>query len=341
MSGGTAGETALDVPGFADVEAAARRIASQVRRTPVVTSREIDRRVGAEVAFKCENLQRAGAFKFRGASNAVIAISNRDATGAAPAGAGVCTHSSGNHGAALALAARLRSIPATVVMPAGAPRVKRRAVESHGGEVFECEPTLAAREAALRRVVEERGGRVVHPYDNFHVIAGQGTAALELIDDPRPAPWCEPLGGPVDALLVPVGGGGLLGGATLVGAKRGCRVFGAEPARADDAMRSLRAGRIIPVEAPDTIADGLRTSLGERNFAIIRRGVEDILTVSEESILAAMRLLFEHTKLVVEPSGAVPLAALLEHGPPRGAARIGVVLSGGNADLDAFGFPAA
>ena len=333
MSGGTAGETTLDVPGFADVEAAARRIAPQVRRTPVVTSREIDRRVGAEVAFKCENLQRSGAFKFRGASNAVLSLGDEDAAG------GVCTHSSGNHGAALALAARLRSIPATVVMPAGAPGVKRRAVESHGGEVVECEPTLAAREATLRRVVQERGGRVIHPYDNFHVIAGQGTAALELVDDPRPAPWSEPLGGPVDALLVPVGGGGLLGGSALVGAKRGCRVFGAEPARADDAMRSLRAGRIIPVEAPDTIADGLRTSLGARNFAIIRREVEDILTVSEESILAAMRLLFEHTKLVVEPSGAVPLAALLQHDPPRGAARIGVVLSGGNTDLDALGFP--
>ena len=335
MSDGTAGETTLDVPGFADVEAAARRIASQVRRTPVVTSGEIDRLVGARIALKCENLQRAGAFKFRGASNAVLSLRDEDAAG------GVCTHSSGNHGAALALAARLRSIPATVVMPAGAPRVKRRAVESQGGEVVECEPTLAAREATLRRVVEERGGRVIHPYDNFHVIAGQGTAALELIDDPRPAPWSEPLGGPVDTLLVPVGGGGLLGGTALAGAKRGCRVFGAEPARADDAMRSLRAGRIIPVEAPDTIADGLRTSLGERNFAIIRREVEDILTVSEESILAAMRLLWEHTKLVVEPSGAVPLAALLQHGPPRGTARIGVVASGGNADLDALGFPAA
>ena len=341
MSGGASGATALDVPVFADVEAAAHRIAPQIRRTPVVTNRDIDRLVGAEVAFKCENLQRAGAFKFRGASNAVLSITDPDAPAAA---GGVCTHSSGNHGAALALAAHLRSMPATVVMPAGAPRVKRRAVESHGARVVECEPTLAAREAALRRVVEERGGRVIHPYDNFHVIAGQGTAALELVDDPRPAPWCEPLTGPLDALLAPVGGGGLLGGTALVAAKRGCRVFGAEPARADDAMRSLRAGRIIPVETPDTIADGLRTSLGERNFAIIRRAVEDILTVSEDSILAAMRLLWEHAKLVVEPSGAVPLAALLEHGPPRGSARIGVVVSGGNVDLDALGalrFPAA
>ena len=324
-----------DVPAFADVEAAARRIAPHVRRTPVVTSPDLDREAGAEVAFKCENLQRAGAFKFRGAANAVLSLSGPEAAG------GVSTHSSGNHGAALALAARLRSIPAVVVMPAGAPRVKRRAVESFRGEVVGCEPTLAAREAALREVVRQRGGRVVHPYDDFHVIAGQGTAALELIDDPKPAPWCDPLTGPLDAVIVPVGGGGLLGGSALVGARRGLRVFGAEPAGADDAMRSLRAGRIVPVEAPDTIADGLRTSLGERGFAIIRREVEDVLTVSEDAILAAMRLLWERTKLVVEPSGAVPLAALLEHGPPPGCARIGVVLSGGNVDLDALPFPAA
>ena len=324
-----------DVPAFSDVEAAARRIAPHVRRTPVVTSPDLDLEAGAEVAFKCENLQRAGAFKFRGAANAVLSLSEPEAAG------GVSTHSSGNHGAALALAARLRSVPAIVVMPAGAPRVKRRAVESFGGEVVGCEPTLAAREAALRELVRRRGGRVVHPYDDFHVIAGQGTAALELIDDPRPAPWCDPLTGPLDAVIVPVGGGGLLGGSALVGARRGLRVFGAEPAGADDAMRSLRAGRIIPVEAPDTIADGLRTSLGERGFAIIRREVEDVLTVSEDAILAAMRLLWERTKLVVEPSGAVPLAALLERGPPPGCARIGVVLSGGNVDLDSLPFPAA
>ena len=197
-------------------------------------------------------------------------------------------------------------------MPAGAPRVKRRAVESFGGEVVECEPTLAAREAALRTVVGRRGGRVVHPYDDFHVIAGQGTAALELLDDPRPAPWCEPLAGPVDALFVPVGGGGLLGGSALVGAHRGRRVFGAEPAGADDAMRSLRAGRIIPVEAPDTVADGLLTSLGERNFAIIRRKVEDILTVSEDSILAAMR-----ASLGADEAGGGAVGGRPPRRPPR------------------------
>ena len=325
----------LDVPRFADVEAAARRIAPHARRTPIVTSRAIDHEAGARIAFKCENLQRAGAFKFRGACNAVLSLADAEAAD------GVCTHSSGNHGAAVALAARLRAVPATVVMPSGAPRVKRRAVESFGAEVVECEPTLAAREATLLDLLRERGGTEIHPYDNFQVIAGQGTAALELLDDPRPAPWCEPLAGPPDAILAPVGGGGLLGGSALVGAHRGCRAFGAEPAGADDAMRSFRAGRIIPVEAPDTIADGLRTSLGQRNFAIIRRKVEDILTVSEDSILAAMRLLWEHTKLVVEPSGAVPLAALLEHGPPRGCERIGIVLSGGNADLDTLRFPPA
>ena len=325
--------TDLDVPAFADVEEAARRIAPHVRRTPVATSRGIDRRLGVEVAFKCENLQRAGAFKFRGACNAVLALPEADVPG------GVCTHSSGNHGAAVALAARLRSMSATVVIPAGAPRAKREAVESFGARVIECEPTLAARESTLRSLVSERGGRVIHPYDDFHVIAGQGTAALELLDVPVALPWCERPSGPPDALLVPVGGGGLLGGSALVASHRGCRVFGAEPAGADDAMRSLRAGRIVPMDAPRTIADGLRTSLGARNFAIIRRNVEDILTVSEDSIRAAMRLLFERTKLVVEPSGAVPVAALLEHGPPRGCRRVGVVLSGGNVDLDSFRLP--
>ena len=324
-----------DTPTFADVEAAARRIAPHVRRTPVATSRGIDRRLGVEIAFKCENLQRAGAFKFRGACNAVLSRPESEVA------SGVCTHSSGNHGAAVALAARLRSIPATVVMPAGAPRAKREAVESFGAEVIECEPTLAARESTLRAVMNERGGRLVHPYDDFHVIAGQGTAALELLDDPVALPWCKPPSGPPDALLVPVGGGGLLGGSAVVGAARGCRVFGAEPAGADDAARSLRAGRIVPMDAPRTIADGLRTSLGARNFAIIHRTVEDILTVSEDAIRAAMRLLFERTKLVVEPSGAVPVAALLEHGPPRGCTRIGIVLSGGNVDLDSFRFPEA
>ena len=328
----TVRELGLGVPTFAAVESAARRIAPRARRTPVVTSRGIDRLVGAEIAFKCENLQRAGAFKFRGACNAVLSLPDSATRG------GVCTHSSGNHGAALALAARLSSIPATVVMPATAARVKRQAVEGFGATVVECEPTLTAREAALREVREGRGGQVVHPYDDFHVIAGQGTAALELLDEPHPASWCEPIAGPLDALVVPVGGGGLLSGSALAGANRGCRVFGAEPAAADDAMRSLRAGRIIPVEAPDTIADGLRTSLGERNFSIIRQLVEDILTVSEDSIRAAMRLLWERTKLLVEPSGAVPLAALLEHGPPPGCRRIGVVLSGGNVDLDTFRF---
>ena len=302
-----------DVPTFADVEAAARRIAPHVRRTPVATSRGIDRRLGVEIAFKCENLQRAGAFKFRGACNAVLSLTESDAA------EGVCTHSSGNHGAAVALAARLRSLSATVVIPAGAPRAKREAVESFGAEIIECEPTLAARESTLRAVVNERGGTVIHPYDAFHVIAGQGTAALELLDDPFPLPWCDPPSAPLDALVVPVGGGGLLGGSALVGAHRGCRVFGAEPAGADDAMRSFRADRIIPMEAPRTIADGLRTSLGVRNFSIIRQKVEDILTVTEDAIRAAMRLLWERTKLVVEPSGAVPLAALLEHGPPAAA----------------------
>lgn len=326
---------APDVPAYADVEDAARRIGPHVRRTPVVTSRGIDRAVGAEVAFKCENLQRTGSFKFRGACNAVFALPEEAAAG------GVCTHSSGNHGAALALAARLRSIPATVVMPAGAARVKRRAVEAFGARVVECEPALAAREAVLRDLAagggadgKGAGPRVVHPYDDARVIAGQGTAARELLEAGGAAEWCEPLSGPLDAVLAPVGGGGLLSGAALAGARHGCRVYGAEPLGADDAARSLRAGRILPMEAPRTMADGLRATLGTRNFEIVRRYVEDIFTVSEDAIAAAMRLLWERAKLVVEPSGAVPLAALMEHGPPPGCRRVGVVLSGGNVDLD-------
>ncbi len=327
-----------DVPAYADLEDAARRIGAHARRTPVVTSRGIDRVVGAEVAFKCENLQRTGSFKFRGACNAVFSLPEEAAAG------GVCTHSSGNHGAALALAASLRSIPATVVMPAGAARIKRRAVEAFGARVVECEPALAAREAALRGIAAggaDGGGggagpHVVHPYDDARVIAGQGTAACELLaaGPGAAAEWCEPLSGPLDALLAPVGGGGLLSGAALAGARHGCRVYGAEPLGADDAARSFRAGRILPMEAPRTMADGLRATLGTRNFEIVRRYVEDIFTVSEDAIAAAMRLLWERAKLVVEPSGAVPLAALMEHGPPPGCRRVGVVLSGGNVDLD-------
>lgn len=316
------------VPTLADVGEAARRIAGQARRTPVVTSAAIDRIAGVELAFKCENLQRTGSFKFRGACNAVFALSDEDAA------AGVCTHSSGNHGAATALAARLRGIPATVVMPHGATQLKLDAVAEFGGKVHQCEPVFTARDAALDAIRKETGACVIHPFNNFNVIAGQGTAALEFLDAPEPASWCAPLTGPLDAIIAPVGGGGLLSGSAIVAAARGCRIYGAEPAGADDAMRSLHSGKIEPMDAPDTIADGLRSTLGPLTFAVIRAHVEDILTASEESIVAAMRLLWERTNLVVEPSGAVGLAALMEQGAPPGCRRIGIILSGGNVDLD-------
>lgn len=304
---------------LADVRAAAGRIAGHAHRTPVMHSRAINERVGCRLWFKCENFQRVGAFKFRGACNTVFSLTE------AAARAGVITHSSGNHAAALALAASLRGAEAVIVMPENAPGVKRRAVEGYGATVVSCPSTQADREATVERLQAEQPRTLVHPYDDARVIAGQGTAALELLEQqPR-----------LDTILAPVGGGGLLGGTALAASgTAGVRVFGAEPLAADDAKRSFDAGHVIPVEHPDTIADGLRTSLGQQNLDILRNGVTDILTTSEEAIVAAMRLTWERMKLVVEPSGAVPLAALLEHGAPPGAQDIGIIISGGNVDLD-------
>ncbi len=305
-------------PEFADIEAAAERIAPHVRRTPLLDSPELSERFGVEVAFKCENLQRAGAFKSRGAVNAVFALSPEVAA------RGVATHSSGNHAAALSRAAQLRGVPAFIVMPRGAPRIKREAVVRYGGRVLECEPTLKAREAAAAALVAETRATLVHPYDNPFVIAGQGTIALELAASvERP-----------DAVLVPVGGGGLLAGTALAVRRRwpGTRVIGVEPAGADDAARSFASGELQPQPDPHTIADGLRGAMSARTLRLARANADAILTVEEPSIVAAMRLLFEHLKLVVEPSGAVPVAALLERAVD--ARRVIVVLSGGNVDLE-------
>jgi threonine dehydratase len=305
---------------LADVQAAAARIRPYAHRTPVLTCATLDRITGARLHFKCENLQKTGAFKFRGACNAVMSLADAEAR------RGVATHSSGNHAAALALAARLRGIPAAVVMPRTARAVKQAAVAGYGASITECEPTLAAREAALAALVRTSGATVVHPYDDPRVIAGQGTAALELLAQ---------VDG-LDVVLAPVGGGGLLSGtATAVAAlSPGTAVWGAEPASADDAQRSLREGRIVPSRDPRTIADGLLTSLGEHTFAIIRARVAGIATASEEAILAAMRLVWERMKLVIEPSSAVPLAALLEHRIEVAGRRVGIVVSGGNVDLE-------
>jgi threonine dehydratase/serine racemase len=311
------------IPTLADIRAAAARIAPFAHRTPVLSSRSIDAMAGARVVFKCENLQKVGAFKFRGACNAVMALSDEEAA------RGVATHSSGNHAAALALAARLRGVPAYIVMPSNSPAVKRAAVEGYGGRITFCEPTLAAREAALRDVVAETGAAFVHPYDNPYVIAGQGTAALELFEE---APN-------LDTVVIPVGGGGLMSGtAIVVTSLYSARVVGVEPEAADDARRSLEAGVILPSNDPKTIADGLRTSLGEIPFAVAKTRVSSIVTVSEEAIGRAMRTVWERMKIIIEPSSAVPVAAILEK-KIRGE-RLGVILSGGNVDLGKLPFSA-
>jgi threonine dehydratase len=310
-------------PALADVRAAADRIAPFAHRTPVMTSRSIDAWAGAgtRVFLKCENLQRAGAFKFRGATNAVQSLRDDEA---AP---GVATHSSGNHGAALALAARERGIDAFVVVPENAPRPKLAAIESYGATIFRCAPTVAAREAMLADVVARTGAHVVHPYDDDRVIAGAATAALELCTDVPD----------LDVVVAPVGGGGLCSGTAI--ATHGLlgpsvRVIGAEPAGADDAARSLAAGHVVPQEAPDTIADGLRTGLAARTYEVLSQHLDRIVTVVDRDTVAAMRFAWERTKLLVEPSAAVALAALAR--VDLDGARVGVIVSGGNVDLDAL-----
>ena len=310
----------IDLPSFADVVVARERIAPYVHRTPVHSSSTFNALTQAEVFFKCENLQRVGAFKARGACNAVFAL---DEEGLAR---GVATHSSGNHGAAVALAAMLRQSPAYVVMPSNSSEVKRAAVRHYQANVVDCEPGMRAREDTLARVVQDTGAHMVHPYDDSMVIAGQGTAALELMEEVEK----------LDVILVPVGGGGLIGGTLLAAAGfgAGTRVIGVEPRQADDALRSIRSGRRVVMDSSDTVADGLRASLGVRNFELIHRHVEDIVCVEESEIIAAMRFVWERMKLVIEPSSAVPVAALLHHRLELQGQRVGVIISGGNVDLD-------
>jgi len=273
----------------------------------------------AELFFKCENFQKVGAFKIRGATNAVFILSNKEAM------KGVATHSSGNHAAALALAARLRGIKAYVVMPNNAPQIKRAAVAGYGAEIILCQPTLKAREEGLAEVVDKTGAAFIHPYNDYRVIAGQGTAALEL---------CEEIPN-LDIMMTPVGGGGLLSGTaiTVSAISPKTQIIAAEPEKADDAYRSFHAGRIIPSVNPDTIADGLLTSLGSLTFPIIKHYVNDIVTVTEEAIVHAMRTIWERMKIIVEPSAAVPLGAILSKCIPVSGKRIGIILSGGNVDL--------
>jgi threonine dehydratase len=307
-------------PVFDDILQAVERIRPYAHRTPVMTSASLDRETGMRVFLKCENFQKVGAFKFRGACNAVFSLPEADAR------RGVVAHSSGNHAQALALAASLRGIPAHLVMPENAPAVKKAAVAGYGGRITYCKPTLEAREATQAQVIAETGATVVHPYENERVIAGQGTAALELLQDVPD----------LDVILAPVGGGGLLAGTALAakGMSPRIRVLAGEPEMADDAFRSLAAGRILPSLEPRTIADGLLTSLGEIAFPILQKYVERIGTVSEAGIVRAMRFLWERAKLLVEPSAAVPVAALMEGKVDLRGLRVGVILSGGNVDLD-------
>jgi threonine dehydratase len=304
------------------VRAAYGRVQEHIHRTPVLTSRSMDQWLGLELFFKCEAFQRAGSFKIRGALNAVLSLSEEEAA------SGVVTHSSGNFAQALALAASLRGIPAHIVMPSNSPQVKQEAVAGYGGRIELCAPTLAAREEAAARVVRETGGTLLHPFDHPDVIAGQGTLALELNEQ---AP-------DLDAVVVPIGGGGLISGIALALQELAprVRVFAAEPQGADDAARSKAAGRLVPQEAPDTIADGLLTSLGEHTWPVVRDLVEDVLVVDDSAIREAMERIWTRMKVLVEPSAAVSLAAVASPGFREldGLRRVAVVLSGGNLDLE-------
>ena len=308
------------LPNFYSVRKAAQRIGPYVHHTPVLTSSSLDRLANAKLFFKCENFQKVGAFKFRGACNAVFSLSDEEVS------RGVGTHSSGNHAAALALAARLRGVPAFIVMPRNASKIKVAAVTGYGAQIFPCEPTEIGRAERIAEVLKDTGAAFIHPSNDPLVIAGQGTAALELLEEvPN-----------LDVVMAPVGGGGLLSGTALAvaGLSPHTRIIGAEPEGADDAYRSLQEGRIIPSVNPQTVADGLLTSLGDNTFPIIREQVEQIVTVSEEAIIAGMRHVWERMKIVIEPSAAVPVGALLERKVDLSGLRIGVIVSGGNVDLD-------
>ncbi len=314
----------MNTPTKNDIKQAFGRVSKYAHKTPVLTSKSINSILGCTVFFKCENFQKVGAFKFRGASNAVFSLNSEQAT------KGVCTHSSGNHAAALALAASIRGIPAYIVMPNNAPLIKRKAVEGYGAKIFTCESTQEAREKELERVRVETGATFIHPYENFEVICGQGTASLELLDEVKD----------LQALITPVGGGGLFSG-TLIYTKEtnpNIEVYAGEPQNADDAYRSLRDGILYPSVNPNTIADGLRTSLCPLTLSIIQKYANGILTVSEESIIKAMRLVWERMKIIIEPSSAVPVAAIMQNREVFKDKRVGVIISGGNVDVENLPF---
>ncbi len=309
----------IDLPA---ILSAHERIRPHIHRTPVLTSSRLDEASGASLFFKCENFQNIGAFKARGATNAVFSLDDVTAK------RGVATHSSGNHGAAVARAAKIRGIPAHIVMPSNSAKVKIRAVEGYGARVVFCEPKEEARDAVCADVIAKTGATLIHSFENPDVIAGQGTAAVELLEDVRD----------LDLVICPIGGGGLLAG-TAVAAKStrpNIKVIAAEPENADDAAQSFRAGRVIHTQKKFTIADGLRTNVGEPNFEIIKRYVDDIVNVSEEAIVSAMRTIWENMKIVIEPSAAVPFAAIQAGKIDFAEKRVGIILTGGNVDLDAL-----
>jgi threonine dehydratase len=314
----------MNIPSYTDIQQAHERIRNHVNHTPVMRSTTLDRMTNCCLWFKCENFQKTGTFKYRGATNAVLSLTEEEAS------RGVATHSSGNHAAALALAAKNRGIACHIAMPRTAPGNKKEAVQSYGGSITFCEPTLQSREDTVERIIESTGATFIHPYDNFQVICGQGTAAKELLED---------MAG-LDAVFVPVGGGGILSGSAIAAKSmvKGINVFGCEPAKADDAFRSFRSGKLVPSVNPQTIADGLLTSLSETTFSIILKYVDDIITVSEEEIIKAMRLIWERMKIIVEPSSAVALAAVMQKRERFRGIRAGIMLTGGNADLSNLPF---
>jgi threonine dehydratase len=323
----------VEKPTWESIAAAHTRIAARIHRTPVLRSATLDAMCGAELFFKCENLQKTGSFKIRGATNAIFSLANSEAA------RGIVTPSSGNHGAAVACAAGWRGVPAWIVMPKNAPVVKCRAVEAYGGKITFCEPRLSARNEAAARIQAETGAVLIHPYDDDRIIAGQATAAKEFLEEIAA----------LDALLTPVSGGGLLSGSALSAKhiRPEIRVYGCEPARADDAYQSLQTGTLHSMESSDTIADGLRASLAARTFAILQKHLSGIFLVSEEEIISAMALIWERLKVITEPSSAIALAPLLKRevidsisrdAPRARRLRIGIILSGGNVDLRALPF---
>jgi threonine dehydratase len=313
-------EKISSVPSFKDVQQAYLKIRGKVHRTPVLNSQKVNERAGGELFFKCENFQKVGAFKFRGATHAVRELPDKKAKN------GVATHSSGNHAQAVALAAKLRGIPAHIVMPENAPKVKVNAVKDYGAQITFCDPTQEARESTLREIVKETGATFIHPYDNSDIIMGQGSAAIELLEE-KPD---------LDIILAPIGGGGLMSGTAIAasGLSPSTKIIGAEPEVANDAFLSFKYGKLHPVQSTDTVADGLRTSLSDLTFACIREYVDEIVTVTEDEIVEAMRFIWERMKIVIEPSCAVPVAAVFNGKVDVAEKKAGIIITGGNIDLD-------